>query len=81
MQLDNNRDLINSMLIAERKYQPQPFYVQSTTWSEASPFLPPIQPDLDANMRRILFDWMSEVSQEFLLGKETVHLAYNYVVR
>lgn len=36
---------------------------------------------LDASMRAILLDWMMEVSQEFALGRETMHLACNYVDR
>ncbi len=33
------------------------------------------------NMRAILIDWMMEVSHEFLLGRETLHLAVTYVDR
>jgi hypothetical protein len=121
-QLDNNQDLIDSMLRAERYYQPNAWYVSATapikqphhhhhhqqhTASAAAHYTPaPIQTELDAHMRKILFDWMAEVclgilclhslthelllccgdlcgvqvSQEFSLGRETVHLAYNYVV-
>jgi len=32
-------------------------------------------------MRTILLDWVMEVSQEFALGRETMHLACNYVDR
>ena len=34
-----------------------------------------------ARMRAILFDWMMEVGQEFSLGRETLHLAFNATER
>ena len=39
------------------------------------------QPHLQPRMRAILFDWMMEVAQEFTLGRETLHLAFNLVDR
>lgn len=38
-------------------------------------------PDLNPGMRAIMVDWMMEVCQEFLLKRETLHLAVSYVDR
>ncbi len=39
------------------------------------------QPNITPQMRAVLFDWLSEVSQEFVLKRQTVHFAYNYIDR
>jgi hypothetical protein len=39
------------------------------------------QTQIDYLMRAILLDWMMEVSREFSLGRETLHLALNIVDR
>lgn len=59
---------LEEMFISEKKYQPSKDYY---TW----------QQHLEPSMRPILFDWLMEVSQEFHLGRETYHLACNYVDR
>ena len=42
---------------------------------------PQHQPELGAHMRVVLFDWMQEVGQEFMLKRETVYYAMHYVDR
>jgi len=39
------------------------------------------QPDITMNMRQILVDWLVEVSEEYKLQTETLHLAVNYIDR
>jgi len=39
------------------------------------------QPDITTNMRQILVDWLVEVSEEYKLQTETLHLAVNYIDR
>jgi cyclin E len=52
----------------ERMYQPFPAYFNT-------------QSQLQPRMRGILFDWMTEVCQEFSLGRESHYLAMNLVDR
>jgi hypothetical protein len=61
-------DLIAVMLEGEKEYQPSAGYMS-------------YQRQLDPSMRPILIDWMLEVAQEFTLGRETAHMAINYVDR
>jgi hypothetical protein len=42
---------------------------------------PEYQPDLTFKMRAILFDWIMEVGQEYMLKRQTVHSALNHVDR
>uniref|UniRef100_A0A7N0UX07 Cyclin N-terminal domain-containing protein n=1 Tax=Kalanchoe fedtschenkoi TaxID=63787 RepID=A0A7N0UX07_KALFE len=44
-------------------------------------YLEKIQKDLSANMRGILVDWLVEVSEEYKLLPDTLHLAVSYVDR
>lgn len=53
---------------AELKYQKKYSYMSK-------------QKDLSASMRQILCDWLNEVSEEYKLTRETLHLAVNYVDR
>eukprot|EP00948_MAST-09A_sp_MAST-9A-sp1_P000741 g741.t1 len=46
-----------------------PSYLTSSGW----------QPDLNGKMRAILFDWMMEVSQEYMLTRQTLHYSLAYV--
>uniref|UniRef100_A0A8C5LQ90 Cyclin A2 n=1 Tax=Leptobrachium leishanense TaxID=445787 RepID=A0A8C5LQ90_9ANUR len=39
------------------------------------------QPDITANMRAILVDWLVEVGEEYKLQNETLYLAVNYIDR
>ncbi|KAF7283214.1 cyclin A [Rhynchophorus ferrugineus] len=39
------------------------------------------QPDVTANMRSILVDWLVEVAEEYKLHTETLYLAVNYIDR
>ena len=39
------------------------------------------QPDLTPSMRSILVDWLVEVSDEYKLHDETLHLAVSYIDR
>lgn len=39
------------------------------------------QPYVTGKMRAILFDWMMEVSEEFMLKRESYYIAANYVER
>ena len=39
------------------------------------------QNDINTSMRTILVDWLVEVSEEFRLSTETLHLATNYIDR
>merc|ERR1711962_1368718 len=39
------------------------------------------QSDITTNMRQILVDWLVEVSEEYKLQTETLHLAVNYIDR
>ena len=46
--------------------------------------LPPLRHDSveeAGNMRQILVDWLVEVSEEYKLQTETLHLAVNYIDR
>lgn len=40
-----------------------------------------LHPELSPSMRAILIDWLMEVCQEYLLKRETFHLAVTYVDR
>mmetsp|Transcript_34758 Transcript_34758/g.113457 ORF Transcript_34758/g.113457 Transcript_34758/m.113457 type:complete len:427 (-) Transcript_34758:93-1373(-) len=40
-----------------------------------------LQPDIDANMRSILVDWLIKLSREYKLSEETLHLAVQYLDR
>jgi cyclin A len=39
------------------------------------------QPNLDHNMRSVVCDWLMEVSREYAIGRETLHMAINYFDR
>jgi cyclin A len=39
------------------------------------------QKDINTSMRAILVDWLVEVSEEYKLASETLHLTINYVDR
>lgn len=69
---DNDRGMLSEMYIwmlqSEEGFHPNPDYMNDI-------------PQLAPNMRSILFDWMMEVCQEFSLGRETMHLAINFVDR
>ncbi|XP_010428818.1 PREDICTED: cyclin-A1-2-like [Camelina sativa] len=40
-----------------------------------------MQPNINANMRSILIDWLVEVADEYRLSSETLYLAVNYIDR
>lgn len=61
-------EIFRYMTQREKLYQPRADYLN-------------IISHLEPNMRSILYDWMMEVSQEFSLGRESMHLAVNYVDR
>ena len=56
------------MWVSEQTYAPYPFYIN-------------FQQELDSNMRPVLVSWMMEVAAEYCLGRETIHLAINYLDR
>ncbi len=56
-------------LINYQKYQPDPHYLGTK------------QPQMTANMRTILLDWMMEVCNDYMLKRQTFHMALNYVDR
>lgn len=56
------------MWTSEQTYAPYPFYIN-------------FQQELDSNMRPVLVSWMMEVAAEYCLGRETIHLAINYLDR
>ena len=60
--------LFPSMFRRERSYAAHSAYLQH-------------HPTLDTSMRPILVDWMMEVCAEFVLSRETLQLAVNYVDR
>lgn len=62
------RTMYSWMLEREKLYQPAADALDAMT-------------QLDPSMRTILLDWVMEVSQEFALGRETMHLASNYIDR
>ncbi len=39
------------------------------------------QPFITPHMRATLFDWLADVAQEFVLKRQTVHFAFNYIDR
>uniref|UniRef100_A0A803YJV4 Cyclin-like domain-containing protein n=1 Tax=Meleagris gallopavo TaxID=9103 RepID=A0A803YJV4_MELGA len=53
---------------AEVKYRLKPYYMRK-------------QPDITAEMRAILVDWLVEVGEEYKLRTETLYLAVNYLDR
>lgn len=57
-----------AMREVQNLYRPSPYYMEQ-------------HPQLNAAMRSILFDWMMEVCQEYVLRRETLHYAVNYVDR
>ena len=61
-------DIAQCMYRREHVFHPHPRYMDA-------------QPHLQPRMRAILFDWMMEVGQEFSLGRETLHLAFNATER
>ncbi|KAM3142797.1 hypothetical protein pb186bvf_005181 [Paramecium bursaria] len=60
------QESIQALMLQELEYSPDPQYMQK-------------QPNLNPMMRAILLDWMMEVSSEFLMKRETYHLAVMYV--
>ncbi|CAG9313933.1 unnamed protein product [Blepharisma stoltei] len=58
-------------LIKEKQimYMPNPYFMETS------------QPHINPLMRVVLFDWMMEVTSEFLMKRESVYLAMNYVDR
>ena len=52
----------------EQNYQPKAHYL---SW----------QPQMSANMRAVLLDWMAEVCEEYRVHRETYHISVNYVDR
>jgi len=61
-------DILSVMLDSEQKHRVYPNFMEAHT-------------DLTPKMRAILVDWLSEVSHEFYIGRETLHLAVGYVDR
>ena len=61
-------ELLYCMSRNEHSHAPSPYYLSQ-------------QPQLDAAMRPVLFDWLMEVAAEFRLQRETVQLAFNYTER
>lgn len=68
LQSEVDDDMLEWMMLRERDYQPDIAYMNR-------------QSQVDPGMRSILFSWMGEVSHEFMLGRETWHMATNYVDR
>jgi len=66
--MDNDLMIGNIMLQREGPYQGDPTY--PSRLSEIAP-----------HMRSVLIDWMIEICQEYLLGRETLYYAINYVDR
>jgi hypothetical protein len=55
-------DLVDAMLLREREYTVDPDFLARNG-------------DITSRMRVILLDWLSELAHEYLLGRETYHLA------
>ncbi|CAG9331526.1 unnamed protein product [Blepharisma stoltei] len=64
-----NIDYMLDMLEKEQKYLPNPYCFEAA------------QPYINPNMRALLLDWMMEVSHEFMLKRETFHMALSFVDR
>lgn len=61
-------DILPYMLMKERKYMPDPFYMNS-------------QPNINSKMRSILVDWLVDVADEYKIRDETLFLAISYIDR
>lgn len=68
MEWSDAEDIPGAMRVSERRVGADPLYMRQ-------------QAHIDYLMRAILLDWMIEVSREFSLGRETLHLAINMVDR
>lgn len=65
----NEHDYISLLIDKENIYKPCLIYFKT------------IQPAITPNMRSKLYDWMMEVCSEFMLKRETYHLAVSHVDR
>jgi len=65
----SSQDLIESMICKDLEYHADPFYFNTK------------QNEVTWMMRAILVDWMTEVSSEFCLKRDTLYQAINFVDR
>ncbi|KAL1459287.1 hypothetical protein WDU94_011288 [Cyamophila willieti] len=65
---DYRDDIYQYLLQCERRIRPKANYMRK-------------QPDINAEMRSVLVDWLIEVAEEYKMQNETLHLAINYVDR
>lgn len=61
-------DFINNLLENDRRYSADPFYMMR-------------HPEIDAEARALLIDWLFELSEEFEYKRDTIHYAINYIDR
>lgn len=64
------KDILKYLKVVElqKNIRPRPDYMRK-------------QPDINDSMRSILVDWLVEVSEEYRLHTETLHLAVHYIDR
>lgn len=65
---DYSDSILDYMLETERKFMPDPFYMNNQT-------------NINTKMRSILVDWLVDVSDEYKLKDETLFLTINYIDR
>lgn len=62
-------ETIEYLILREREYAPDPAHLERK------------QREVTSQMRTILIDWLMEVANEFMLKRETVYYAINYIDR
>lgn len=65
---DYRDDIYEYLTKCERRIRPKANYMKK-------------QPDINADMRSVLVDWLIEVAEEYNMQNETLHLAINYIDR
>lgn len=65
---DYRDDIYQYLLKCEKRIRPKANYMRK-------------QPDINAEMRSVLVDWLIEVADEYKMHNETLHLAINYIDR
>ena len=67
--IPKDQDFLKNVLATEEYYTPNPCCLSK------------LQPNITANMRAVLFDWIFEVSSELCMKRETTYYAMSYVDR